>query len=299
MASSPTCSTERSASPASISSLTVALLGMKERCTRQQRRIDELEQENLQLNTSRNDLYGEIKKLHEANVKLRERNLAIGRELHLTNREKCDLRSKWEEERAGHNKDVRQLERLQQEVIKRARTLSREEEREEEQQQISSLRDWAEEATEDTAEEGIAETDSGETPRKGGVEGQGENEGLGLMAEAGADSMLEIAGRLAEQRDLLKAAVVAMQQKKTLNDQAVENVIASSLAAAVAARQRDGGVRRCPMCEATFPEESTTQEQFETHVVDHFSYEESNTLSNFDTVPDAFWPSALQDQSLL
>ena len=41
------------------------------------------------------------------------------------------------------------------------------------------------------------------------------------------------------------------------------------------------------------------QEQFETHVVDHFSYEESNTLSNFDTVPDAFWPTALQDQSLL
>ena len=72
----------------------VALLGMKDRCTRQQRRIDELEQENLQLNTSRNDLYSEIKKLHEANVKLRERNLALGRELQLTNKEKCDLRSK-------------------------------------------------------------------------------------------------------------------------------------------------------------------------------------------------------------
>ena len=110
--------------------------------------------------------------------------------------------SRWEEERAGHNKDVRQLERLQQEVIKRARTLSREEEREEEQQQISSLRDWAEEATEDTVKEVAAETDSRE--RKEGIEGQGENEGLGLMAEAGADSMLEIAERLAEQRDLLR-----------------------------------------------------------------------------------------------
>ena len=69
-------------------------MGMKDRCTRQQRRIDELEQENLQLNTSRNDLYSEIKKLHEANVKLRERNLTLGRELQLTNKEKCDLRSK-------------------------------------------------------------------------------------------------------------------------------------------------------------------------------------------------------------
>jgi len=295
---SPACSTERSASPASISSLTVALLGMKDRCTRQQRRIDELEQENLQLNTSRNDLYSEIKKLHEANVKLRERNLALGRELQLTNKEKCDLRSKWEEERAGHSKDVRQLERLQQEVIKRARTLSREEERDEDQQ-ISSLREWAEEATEDTVKEEVSERDSKETLRKEAAEAHSDNEALAVMAEAGAGSMLEIAARLAEQRDLIKAAVVTMQQKKTLSDQAVETVIASSLAAAVTTQQREGGVRRCPMCEATFPEQSTTQEQFESHVVDHFSYEESNTLSNFDTVPDAFWPSALQDQSLL
>ena len=32
------------------------------------------------------------------------------------------------------------------------------------------------------------------------------------------------------------------------------------------------------------------QEEFEGHVVEHFSYEESETLRNFDTVPDAFWP---------
>ena len=32
------------------------------------------------------------------------------------------------------------------------------------------------------------------------------------------------------------------------------------------------------------------QEEFESHVVEHFSYEESETLRNFDTVPDAFWP---------
>ena len=150
------------------------------------------------------------------------------------------------------------MERLQEEVIKRARTLSREEEKEEEQQ-ISSLRDWAEEATEDTVKEVAAKNSSKETPSEEKVDGQSENEGLGLMAEAGADSMLEIAERLAEQRELLKAAVVTMQQKKTLNDQAVESVIASSLASAVGAQQREGGVRRCPMCEATFPEDSTTQ----------------------------------------
>ena len=186
--------------------------------------------------------------------------------------------SRWEEERAGHSKDVRQLERLQQEVIswielfwlklfsediqlqviKRARTLSREEERDEDQQ-ISSLREWAEEATEDTVKEEVSERDPQETLRKEASEAHSDNEALAVMAEAGAGSMLEIAARLAEQRDLIKAAVVTMQQKKTLSDQAVESVIASSLAAAVTTQQREGGVRRCPMCEATFPEQSTTQ----------------------------------------
>ena len=50
--------------------------------------------------------------------------------------------------------------------------------------------------------------------------------------------------------------------------------------------------------QVVFPEASTSQDQFESHVVEHFVYEEANTLSNFDTVPDAFWPAALQDQSM-
>ena len=132
--------------------------------------------------------------------------------------------------------------------------MSREEERDEDQQ-ISSLREWAEEATEDTDKEEVSGRDSQETLREEAAEAHSDNEALAVMAEAGAGSMLEIAARLAEQRDLIKAAVVTMQQKKTLSDQAVESVIA----AAVTTQQREGGVRRCPMCEATFPEQSTTQ----------------------------------------
>ena len=67
---------------------------MKERCTRQQRRIDELEQENLALNSSRKDLYTEIKKLHEANVALRERNLGLGRELTMASRENLNIKNR-------------------------------------------------------------------------------------------------------------------------------------------------------------------------------------------------------------
>ena len=44
--------------------------------------------------------------------------------------------------------------------------------------------------------------------------------------------------------------------------------------------------RRCPMCEQLFPD-TVSHEIFETHVVQHFSYEESDTLTQYDTVPDA------------
>ena len=40
------------------------------------------------------------------------------------------------------------------------------------------------------------------------------------------------------------------------------------------------------------------QEEFESHVVEHFSYEESETLRNFDTVPDAYWPGIEHDPEM-
>ena len=40
------------------------------------------------------------------------------------------------------------------------------------------------------------------------------------------------------------------------------------------------------------------QEEFEGHVVEHFSYEESETLRNFDTVPDAYWPGIEHDPEM-
>ena len=40
------------------------------------------------------------------------------------------------------------------------------------------------------------------------------------------------------------------------------------------------------------------QEEFESHVVEHFSNEESETLRNFDTVPDAYWPGIEHDPEM-
>jgi len=47
--------------------------------------------------------------------------------------------------------------------------------------------------------------------------------------------------------------------------------------------------RCCPMCEAAFPEEQVSLEDFESHVLDHFSCEDRSmdTIHNFDLMLDA------------
>lgn len=51
----------------------------------------------------------------------------------------------------------------------------------------------------------------------------------------------------------------------------------------------DGTPRCCPMCEAAFPEEQVSLEDFESHVLDHFSCEDRSmdTIHNFDLMLDA------------
>ena len=115
----------RASSPASINSLQIALFSMKERCTKQQKRIDELETEKIALNNSRAELYSEMKKLHEANFKLREKNLSLSSELHMRNKENCEIKVQWDKERTLNLNNEKQLDRLQKDVIQRsARTIS-------------------------------------------------------------------------------------------------------------------------------------------------------------------------------
>ncbi len=57
MASPPPLADDSPVDASSLNTLRLALVAMKERCQRHQRRIDELERENLQIRTSRGDLY--------------------------------------------------------------------------------------------------------------------------------------------------------------------------------------------------------------------------------------------------
>ena len=113
-----------------------------------------------QLHGSRTELYSDMKKLHEANVKLRERNLGLSQELHQRGRENTELRLAREQVpnsalaccsdssgqgRSRERSQEQQLERLQAVVMRgTARTLSREEQWEQEGEEgegetISSL----------------------------------------------------------------------------------------------------------------------------------------------------------------
>jgi len=253
-------------SPSSVNSLQIALFALKERCSKQNMRIEDLEQENLVLTNSRADLYVEIKKLHEANVKLREKNLSLNQELHQKNKENCEIRQKLEGDRARHARDVRQLERLQQEVINRttARTISMEPP---EIETISSL---------EPDKEDPADNDAGEEEVK-------------ELLVSGTDKMTAIKTSLISQQAVLVSALSSLQEMKTARDQRDDLVVStiSQVLSSGGLSAVDEVGRCCPMCEAQFPDH--TQDQFESHVLSHFSYEDSDTLTNFDTLPDAPW----------
>ena len=38
------------------------------------------------------------------------------------------------------------------------------------------------------------------------------------------------------------------------------------------------GILQCPMCEVAFPEGQVSLEDFESHVLEHFSYEDSQSM---------------------
>nr|XP_040563630.1 uncharacterized protein LOC121113827 [Lepeophtheirus salmonis] len=66
-------------------------ISLEEKCSAQEKRIEELEKENASLVHSRREVYEEVKDLHAGNIALRERNLKLGRELARLSKENIRL----------------------------------------------------------------------------------------------------------------------------------------------------------------------------------------------------------------
>ncbi|KAB7497876.1 hypothetical protein Anas_12181 [Armadillidium nasatum] len=72
--------------------LQIALKSMKERYQRLQRKISDLEEENGKLFSGKSELFGEIGKMQENSIKLREKNLQLNHEVHSKHQECCSLK---------------------------------------------------------------------------------------------------------------------------------------------------------------------------------------------------------------
>jgi len=273
--------TSSSSSPSgSINALQIALVSMKERCTRQQKRVEELERENLLMAEVRADLYNEVKRLHETNVKLREKNLLMNHELRVKSNECVEVREKLAKCRTNNSSNVRQLERLQNEVSmianrRRRASLNNGEGEEDTLPSLSSHSDNI-----------IMDSDSGQSTH------EQEDAGIKLLEKTNNRMAVVKQALLVEQQAIMEA-IQTLKQKQANSAQNAEKVISASIAAAhkmsLNSDVQNGGLngeRRCPMCEIAFPQ-NVSHDQFESHVVEHFSYEESETLTNFDLVPDA------------
>ena len=57
--------------------------------------------------------------MHEANEKLRAKNVGLSHELHLKSRELTEVKELWDRDRGRHEDSVRQLERLQEDILRR------------------------------------------------------------------------------------------------------------------------------------------------------------------------------------
>ncbi|XP_076054604.1 uncharacterized protein LOC143033262 isoform X2 [Oratosquilla oratoria] len=75
--------------------LQVALKNMKERYQKLQKKMALIEDENHKLLNGKSELFGEIGKLQENSIKLREKNLQLNQEIHSKHQECCSLREKF------------------------------------------------------------------------------------------------------------------------------------------------------------------------------------------------------------
>jgi len=248
----------------SLNSLQLAIISLKEKCEKQQKRLDEIEGEKDTLNASKETLYTEVKKLHEANVKLRDKNLQLSHDLQRKSVECSELNRRLEDSRMHEAMSSRQIERLQSQVAVIAHR---------ESSDVSSLVSISEEATESLP----PADDTGRPPD------------LNTLIERLATNQNRLRSELNNENRKLQLAVHVLKQNKANTDQKVESLINAGLAAALNGEDpKKAGCRRCPMCEAEFSLD-TPQDDFEIHVVEHFSFEESETLRHFDMVPDAYW----------
>lgn len=95
--------------------LQVALRNMKERYHKLQKKMALIEDDNQRLISGKSELFGEIGKLQENSIKLREKNLQLNQEIHTKHQECCSLKEKFSTLSTENMNLTRQLAKTSQE----------------------------------------------------------------------------------------------------------------------------------------------------------------------------------------
>ena len=194
--------------------------------------------------------------MHETNEKLRARNVGLSHDLHLKSRELTEVKELWDRDRGRHEDSVRQLERLQEDILRRsdmdsASSLS-------DSDIISSLKADTEKSDNDTHDDESMDNDK-------------------KMLETSKAQMAGIKTALITQQSQLKTALETLRQRRAVSDQSAERLISTVLTSAISSGSSEavsggqdqphvedsGGqqTKCCPMCEAVFPGDVTQVSQ--------------------------------------
>jgi hypothetical protein len=275
---------EGSLSALSLNSMQLAIISLKEKYSEKHNQAEMLECERNELILSQENLYNELKKLHQANEKLTEQNLKLSTDLKEKSKE-CDNLYQ-----SLKNHGIQDYSRLS--------------EISDSNKQSKNNRCPTGECSSEckpvfTAErllENLISSkrlDNCESPLPSVEENSPER----ILVEQVANNFASIRNKIKGDQVKLMKATLVLQENKEKSDRNANmwlDTVRIWCHNSMPIKGTSPGVRKCPMCEAEFPMD-TSQDEFEVHVVEHFSCDESETLKNFDTLPDAYWKGKNDD----
>lgn len=267
----------------SINTHQIALGNLKDRCSSQQKKLDDFEREKLVLLYENEDLKVNLAQLDEDNLDLRERNLEVNHQLKQSQYEILELRRHLSG--VGRNSTV-------------------------------SSNQAGLEATTTTGMETVVDNHYSDTEEDLAQEVYKVNESMSLLKRSLIDQQLFVKKLIQETAASAAAADLGTNEvfqepfKNNINGNGSDNnghgvnvyastenttptnslTTSAAAALAAAAGNHDLKVRPqvCPMCEATFPAVDITHELFVDHVNSHFTCEgDPDTLHNYEVVDEA------------
>jgi len=239
----------------SMSTHQMALSNLKERCSSQQKKLDDFEREKLVLLYENEDLKVNLRQLDEDNLELREKNLEVNHQLKQSQYEILELRRHLDRVGRSNGQDVTSTEAM--------------------------------EAIDNHYSDATSEELTREVHKV--------NDSMSLLKRSLLEQQLFVRSLIEETILAESESKDEVFQEASNNSIGMGVAITENVTPTNSLRLEELAVsydpnrpQVCPMCEATFPAVDFTQEGFLDHVNGHFTCEEEpDTLHNYEVVDEA------------